>query len=50
MIIDATNMIAGRIATHIAKKALLGEDIVILNSEKAVLTGNKDWLLSRFQF
>lgn len=49
MIIDATNMIAGRIATVAAKKALLCEEVIIINSEKAVLTGTKAWLLSRFQ-
>lgn len=28
--------------TVVAKKALLGEDIIIVNSDQAVITGNKD--------
>jgi len=46
MIIDATNLIAGRLATFVAKKALLGEEIEIVNSEKAVLTGKKSDLMT----
>ncbi|PLW79725.1 50S ribosomal protein L13 [Candidatus Woesearchaeota archaeon] len=49
IIIDATDMIAGRLATVVAKKALLGEKISIINAEKAILTGNKEWILKRFQ-
>ena len=41
MIIDAKELIVGRIATVAAKQALLGEDVVIVNSEKAVVTGTK---------
>jgi large subunit ribosomal protein L13 len=46
MIIDATNMIIGRIATVAAKKALLGENIDIVNCEKAVITGKKAFLVA----
>ncbi|MBI2144552.1 50S ribosomal protein L13 [Candidatus Woesearchaeota archaeon] len=41
MIIDATNLILGRLATKAAKQALQGEDIVVVNCEKAVITGDK---------
>jgi len=41
MIIDATDLIMGRLAAFAAKKALLGEKIDIVNCEKAVITGNK---------
>ena len=41
MIVDATNMIAGRLGAYIAKQLLLGEKIEIVNSEKAVISGNK---------
>jgi large subunit ribosomal protein L13 len=44
MIIDATNSIVGRIATVAAKQALLGEDIVIVNCEKAYITGGKKFI------
>ena len=49
MIIDATDMIAGRIATVAAKKALLGEDIIIVNCEKAVITGNRLSVLADYK-
>ncbi len=49
MIIDAKNMIIGRIATVAAKKALLGEKIDIINCENAVITGKKKFLLDNFK-
>ena len=45
MIIDAKNMIIGRIATVAAKKALLGEKIDIVNCENAIITGKKKALI-----
>ena len=41
MIIDATNLILGRLASYVAKKALLGEKVDIINSEKSVISGKK---------
>ena len=49
MNIDATNLIMGRIATVAAKKALLGEDINVVNCDKAVITGNKKTTLAEFK-
>lgn len=40
-VIDATNLILGRMAAKAAKQALQGETITIINCEKAVVTGNK---------
>ncbi len=48
MIIDATNLILGRLASFAAKKSLLGEKIEIVNSEKAVITGNKKETLKEY--
>ncbi|MBI3052160.1 50S ribosomal protein L13 [Candidatus Woesearchaeota archaeon] len=45
MIIDASGLILGRMATLAAKKALGGEEVVIVNSEKAVITGRKKDIL-----
>jgi len=47
MIINATNLIAGRLATVVAKKALLGEEITIINCENAVITGRRDTVLAQ---
>ncbi|MBT5021474.1 50S ribosomal protein L13 [Candidatus Woesearchaeota archaeon] len=49
MIIDATNLIAGRLASFTAKKAILGETIDIVNCESAILTGNKGQIFARFK-
>jgi len=49
MIIDATDLVMGRLAAFAAKKALLGEKIDIVNCEKAVITGNKDNIYERYK-
>ncbi|MDX1797859.1 MAG: 50S ribosomal protein L13 [Candidatus Lokiarchaeia archaeon] len=38
---DATDKILGRFCSLIAKKALLGEYIVIINAKDAIISGNK---------
>ena len=38
---DATDKILGRFCSLIAKKALLGEYIVIINAKNAIISGNK---------
>lgn len=40
-IIDGKNAVLGRLASYVAKEALNGEEIIILNSEKIIITGNK---------
>lgn len=42
IIIDATDLIVGRMATYVAKQALLGETVKIVNAEKAVISGRKE--------
>jgi large subunit ribosomal protein L13 len=49
MIIDATNLIVGRLGTVVAKKVLLGEKVIIVNSEKAVITGKRPVVLAKFK-
>jgi large subunit ribosomal protein L13 len=38
---DATDKILGRFCSQIAKKALLGERIVIINAKDAIISGNQ---------
>ena len=40
MIIDAENSIIGRVATAVAKKALMGEEVHVVNCEKAIISGD----------
>jgi len=49
MIIDATNLLIGRMASVLAKKALLGEKIDIVNCEKAVISGGRANVLARYR-
>ena len=49
MIINASDMILGRLASYVAKKALLGEKVDIVNCEKAVLTGNRKSVLADYK-
>ncbi len=39
-VINAEDCIAGRLASHVAKRLLEGEEIVVVNAEKAVVSGN----------
>ncbi|MEM2901901.1 MAG: 50S ribosomal protein L13 [Candidatus Bathyarchaeia archaeon] len=45
IIIDADRALLGRLASYAAKKALEGEEIIILNAEKAVISGTKERVL-----
>ena len=38
--LDATNTIVGRLASYAAKQALLGNKVVVLNCEKAIMSGS----------
>ncbi|MBW2974788.1 50S ribosomal protein L13 [Candidatus Woesearchaeota archaeon] len=49
MILDAKDMILGRLASYAAKKALLGESIDIINCEDAVVSGNKKSTLMAYK-
>jgi len=49
MIIDGKNQILGRLASFVAKKALLGETVDIINCEHITITGKKETTLQRYQ-
>jgi len=50
-IIDATGLVLGRMATNIAKRALLGEEVHIVNAEKAIIIGSsKKAIEARYRF
>jgi len=40
-VIDASGLIVGRMASIIAKRLLLGESIIVVNVEKAVISGRR---------
>ena len=49
MVIDATDTILGRMASFVAKKALEGETIVIVNAEKAIISGNEENIKEKYK-
>ena len=49
MIIDANNTILGRLGTYAAKKALLGEEIDIVNCENSVITGDRKEIFKEYE-
>lgn len=48
MIVDAEGLILGRLATKLAKNLLKGETITVINTEKAIITGNPDSTVQRY--
>ena len=48
-IIDAKGATLGRLSTIVAKRILNGEEITIVNSEKAIITGKKQTIKNRFK-
>jgi len=40
-VVDATGLVLGRAASHIAKRLLNGESIVVVNAEHSVVTGGR---------
>jgi large subunit ribosomal protein L13 len=40
LVIDATGLVLGRMATHAAKRAIMGDEVHIVNAEKAIIVGS----------
>jgi large subunit ribosomal protein L13 len=49
VLIDGTDLILGRFATVISKRALLGEKIDIVNCENIIVTGDKKTILTKYK-
>jgi large subunit ribosomal protein L13 len=47
-VIDATGLVLGRAASLIAQRLLAGESIVVVNSEKCVITGSRENVLAEY--
>jgi len=48
-VIDADGNVLGRLCTSVAKKILKGEEVVVVNAEKAIVTGNRDDILAQYK-
>jgi large subunit ribosomal protein L13 len=49
LIIDADGCTMGRLASYAAKKALEGEEVIIFNSEKAIISGNRESIIADYK-
>lgn len=48
-VIDGKDMILGRLATQVAKMALNGEEVTIVNCESVIVVGKKKEIFGRYQ-
>ncbi|MGQ9514652.1 MAG: 50S ribosomal protein L13 [Thermoproteota archaeon] len=46
VVVDASNLVLGRLSSIVAKKLLQGKKVAILNAEKALITGNKKMIIN----
>ena len=49
ILIDAESLVFGRVASIAAQKALQGTEVNIVNSEKTILSGTKEFVLKKFR-
>ena len=49
VVVNAEGLVLGRLCTHVAKRLLKGEEIVIVNAERAVVSGNKEQLFEHYK-
>ena len=45
---DAENQVAGRLASRAAREALKGKSVIVVNAEKAIITGNPKFVIKRY--
>lgn len=48
IIIDGENATMGRLASFAAKQSLLGKEVIIVNADKIIITGNKKFIKESF--
>lgn len=49
IIINGENAVLGRLASYVAKQALKGIEVIIVNSEKAIIVGKEKNILERYR-
>lgn len=47
--VDADGKIVGRLASFVAKKAVQGEHVTVVNADKAMMTGSKEATMEKFK-
>lgn len=49
IVIDATKATLGRLASYAAKQALLGKEVIIVNCNNAVITGDRRMIINEYK-
>ncbi|MEX0763636.1 MAG: 50S ribosomal protein L13 [Nitrosopumilaceae archaeon] len=49
IIVDGTNLIAGRLCSHVAKLLLEGNKVAIVNSENIMISGNRKSIIESYR-
>ena len=49
MNVDASNLVAGRLSSKIAKRMIDGENVVIVNAEKAIMVGRREEIVAKYK-
>ena len=48
-VIDADGLVLGRMASQVAKMLLMGENVIVVNAEKAVVSGRKKEVIAHYK-
>ncbi len=49
VVLDASGQILGRLSSVVAKRLLQGDEVIVVNAEKAVVTGPRDSILLQYR-
>jgi len=49
LVVDGTHATMGRLGSYVAKQALLGNEVVIVNANEVVIVGKKEDILDKYQ-
>ena len=50
VVVDASGIVLGRLASYVSKLILEGEVVVVINAEKAVITGRKESIIEKMHY
>ncbi len=48
-VIDAENAVLGRLASEVAKMLMKGEKVIVVNAEKAIIGGSRDYIFQKYK-
>lgn len=48
LVVDASNGVLGRVAAFVAKQALLGKNVIVVNCDNALITGGRRMVITEY--